>query len=228
LESGVRLPSNWARKSISVELRLLTVQSLPWSEIKKRAGFNTAWQWHRPDALDELKAAAIHKDIWREQGGFVDKGPFAQPDTDVMVQELSRNSETGEVTLRVTPRHGDTVYWDVGADASTASAKLDGTTLTVKDMRVSFLAVDSKGEHDAGVPREWNNQITLKYRIYDSGDDECVELRAAPPAPHPRAGDEAHLATLSRSRTLGMGAQPHAAQVRAHGFRDPAPGSGRG
>lgn len=164
------------------EMRLFTVQSLPWSEIKKRAAINTGWQWHRADALDALKGDCVHKDIWREQGGYVDKGPFPQPDTDVLIQELSRDPDTGEVTLRVTPVHGDTVYYDVGADASTASAKLDGNTIVVKDMQVSFLAVDSKGEHDAGIAKGWANRITLKYRIYQSGDDKCMELRAVPDA----------------------------------------------
>jgi hypothetical protein len=165
-----------------VEARLLTVQSLTWSEVKRRAALNTTWQWHRPDALDDLKADAVHKDIWREQGGFVDKGPFPQPDTDVLWREIARNADTGEVTLNVTPLYGDTVYYDVGADASTASAKMEGNTLVVKDMRVSFLTVDSKKEHDAGAPKDWTNRITIKYRTYDSGDDKCMELRSAPPA----------------------------------------------
>ena len=133
-----------------------------------------------------LKADCLHKDIWREQGGYVDKGPFPQPDTDVLVQGARHATpETGEVTLRVTPVHGDTIYYDVGADASTASAKLEGNTLTVKDMRVSFLAVDSKGEHDPGTPKDWTNRITLKHRIYQSGDDKCMELQAIPDGSHP-------------------------------------------
>ena len=47
-------------------------------------------------------------------------------------------------------------------------------------MRVSFLTVDSTGEHDTGVPTEWANRITLKHRIYDSGDEKRMELRAVP------------------------------------------------
>ena len=164
------------------DVRLFTVQSLPWNEIKKRAAINAAWQWHRPDALDKLKEECLHQDLWREQGGFVDKGPFPQPATDVLVQELSRNEETGEVTLRVTPVHSDTVYYDYGSAASTASAKLEGNSLTVKEMSVSFLAVDSKGEHDAGEAKLWTNRITLKHRIYQSGDDKLMELRALPQA----------------------------------------------
>jgi len=164
------------------EARLFTVQSLPWNEIKRRAAINVQWQWHHPDALDELKSACLHKDSWREEGGFVDKGPFPQPETDVLVKEVHRDAETGEVTLQITPVHGDTVYYDVGADASTASARLEGNTLVIKDMHVSFLAVDSKGQHDPGAAKPWANKITLKHRIYQSGDDKCMELRAIPDA----------------------------------------------
>ncbi|MDY0042892.1 MAG: DUF499 domain-containing protein, partial [Desulforhabdus sp.] len=65
------------------EKRLFTQQSMPWNEIKKRAAANPKWQWHRTDALDSLKDECLHKDIWREEGGFIDKGPFPQPNTTV-------------------------------------------------------------------------------------------------------------------------------------------------
>ena len=109
------------------EQRLFTSQSLPWSEIKKRAAMYPKWQWHRPDALDALKTDCVHRDVWREEGGFVDKGPFPQPTTGVIINETTRDDITGEATLRVAAVHADTVYYDVGAAATTASARLDGS-----------------------------------------------------------------------------------------------------
>ncbi len=162
------------------EQRLFTTQSLPWSEIKLRAATNPKWQWHHPQALEGLKADCLRKDIWREQGGYVDKGPFPAPKTDVLIQEQIRNDDTGEVTLRVTPVDADTVYYDVGSAATTASAKVDAATLKTREMKVSFLAVDSKGEHQAGEPRLWQNRVTLKHRTYQSGADKRLELRCAP------------------------------------------------
>jgi hypothetical protein len=50
-------------------------------------------------------------------------------------------------------------------------------------LRVSFLAVDSTGGHEAGEPVEWTNRITLKSREYVDGDERRMEIRAAPPAP---------------------------------------------
>ena len=64
-----------------VELRLFTQQSMPWKEITRRAATSPAWQWHRPDALDRLKADCLHKDLWREEGTYVNRGPFPKPAT---------------------------------------------------------------------------------------------------------------------------------------------------
>jgi hypothetical protein len=164
------------------EQRLLTQQSMPWNEIRRRAATTARWQWHRPDALDRLKEECLHRDVWREEGGFVDKGPFPQPKTSVTVQEQSRDDDTGEVSLRVTPIHGDTIYWEVGGTATTASAKLDGATFKTKELEISLLALDSTGVHETGEPLTWHNRITQKHRVYQSGADKHMELRAAPPA----------------------------------------------
>jgi hypothetical protein len=164
------------------EQRLFTQQSMPWTEIKRRAATSPKWQWHRPDALDLLKEECLHRDVWREDGGFVDKGPFPQPKTGVSIQEQTRDDDSGEVTLRLTPIHGDAIYWEVGGSATAASAKLDGPTLQTKELQVSFLAVDSTSVHEKGDPVTWHNRITLKYRIYQSGSDKQMELRAAPSA----------------------------------------------
>jgi len=87
------------------------------------------------------------------------------------------------VTLRVTPVHGDTLHAELGAPATPASMKVDGQRFDTADLRVSFLAVGSTGEHETGEPVEWRNRITLQSREYAAGNERRVELRAAPPAP---------------------------------------------
>jgi len=165
-----------------VEARLFTQKSMPWAEIKRRAATNPAWQWHRPDALDKAKQDFTHQDIWREDGAYVEKGPFPKPETQVKLQELSRDDETGTVKLRATPSNGDTVYVEVGGPATTASQRLSGRDYETNELEVSFLAVDSNGVHEAGDPQSWYNKITLKRRVYDDGPNKMLELRAAPPA----------------------------------------------
>jgi hypothetical protein len=164
------------------EQRLFTQQSMPWAEIKRRAATTPKWQWHRPDALDKLKEDLQFRDVWRDNGGFVDKGPFPQPKTSVAVQQQTRDDDSGEAVLRVTATHGDTIYWEVGGTATTASAKLDGNQHKTRELVVSFLAVDSTGVHETGSPTTWRNSITLKHKVFQSGSGKQMELRAAPKA----------------------------------------------
>ena len=174
-----------------VEARLFTQGSMLWTEIRRRAATAPGWQWHRPDALDRMKADCVHKDLWREEGSYVNKGPFPKPAATVRIRELHRDDGTGVVKLRLSPIHADTLYAEVGAEATPASMKLDGRDFETADLKVSFLAVDSTGEHETGEPVEWSNRITLKSREYvdarpgtpEAGDGErMVEIRSAPPA----------------------------------------------
>ncbi|MGH8770510.1 MAG: FN3 associated domain-containing protein, partial [Burkholderiales bacterium] len=164
------------------ETRLFTQQSMLWTEIKRRAASNPKWQWHKTDALDKLKEALVHQDFWRESGGYVDRGPFPQPATAVRVQVLSRDDNTGRCKLRLTAANADTLYAEVGGKATTASQQISGSEYTTEALEVSFLAVDSTGVHETGEPLLWRNTITLKSRLYQSGSDKMLELRAAPSA----------------------------------------------
>ena len=166
-----------------VEARLFTQKSMMWTEIARRAATNPAWQWHRADALERLKADCLHKDIWREEGSYVDRGPFPKPATAVRIRDLSRDDHTGAVKLRLSPVNADLLYAEVGAPATPASEALEGREYETKALRVSFLAVDSKREHDTGEPEEWLNRITLRSREYMDDNERMVEVRSAPDAP---------------------------------------------
>ena len=168
------------------EARIFTQKVMLWSEVKKRASTNTSWQWHHPNALDELKEDMIYKDQWRDQGsGYVEKGPFAPPVTEVLMQELNRDDDTGEVTLRLTPVHGDTIHYEINTSATTASMPVkDARAFKTSDLMVSFLCADSTGQHETGVSKTWNNRITLKSRVFQGANGEkMVELQSAPSAP---------------------------------------------
>ena len=166
-----------------VEARLFTQQSMLWTEIKRRAATAPVWQWHPPAALEKIKADCLHKDLWREEGNYVNKGPFPKPATDVRIQEISRDDGTGLAKLRLSPVHADRLHWEVGAPATPASSQLDGRNFETGSIRVSFLAVDSAGEHETGEPVEWLNRISLQSREYLDGEQRMVEILAAPTAP---------------------------------------------
>lgn len=118
-----------------VEQRLFTQKMMPWSDIKKRAATLTVWQWHLMDALDELKAACLRKEVWREDGGYIEKGPFPKPATTVTVQVLSRDDATGKVKLRLAPVNGDTLYVAVGAPVTIDSQKLEDRIYETSEVR---------------------------------------------------------------------------------------------
>ena len=166
------------------EARLFTQKVMSWSEVRKRAATNPGWQWHRPDALDVLKDSMVHKDQWREQMGYVEKGPFPAPDATVQIQEINRNDDTGEVSLRILPIHGDTVHYEIGQEATTASARVkDFKNFRTSDLSVSFLSVESSGKSESAPPVTWQNRITIKSRTFQQGEDRMAELQAAPAAP---------------------------------------------
>jgi len=165
-----------------VEARIFTQKRMPWSDIKRRSATTIAWQWHRPDALDTLKADCAHKGTWREDGGgYVEKGPFPLPNTDVKISFITRDDKTGTAKLKLSPVNADTIFAEVGGVATSASKRLEDRTYETAEMEVSFLAVDSAGQHKIGEAVSWRNTITIKSRAYRSGKDMMVELKAAPP-----------------------------------------------
>ncbi|MDM8543279.1 DUF499 domain-containing protein [Desulfococcaceae bacterium HSG9] len=159
-------------------------QRAQWSEIKRRAACLAAWQFHRPDALEALKADALRQDIWRDEGGIINKGPFPPPRTEVKIQRLSRDDTTGEATLKITPLHGDTVFYETGdSEPTRSSMKVDSFKgFTVRDLKYKFVCIDSTGKHKKGSSEKWVNTITLKRRIFQQGDNWMVELQAIPNA----------------------------------------------
>lgn len=166
------------------EARLFTQKVMPWSEVKKRSATNAQWQWHRLDALDALKENLVHQEQWREEGGgFVEKPPFPKPQTEIRWLEVSRNSDTGEVLLKLTPVNGDTIHYEIGGTATLESQTVaDAKNFPTQEMMISFLCVDSKGEHEAGPPQTWYNRVTVKSLQYMQGSQKIAELQAAPAA----------------------------------------------
>lgn len=166
------------------EQRLFTQQVMDFAEVKRRSATNPQWQWHLPAALDSLKSRMVLEDAWRENGGLIDKGPFPPPVTSVRPQELKRDDTTGETMLRLVPVHADRVHYEIGAPATTGSAQVpDLQKFTTCELRLSFLAVDSTGQHQTGPPAPWQNRITLRSRFFQQGSQRMCELLAAPPVP---------------------------------------------
>ncbi len=104
------------------EDRLFTQKEMRWNDIKARAASNPVWQWHLPRALDDLKDDLLKKDIWHESGGYIEKPPFPKEKTAVIVQELHRDDATGEATLKLTPKYGDRILYEINSPATATTS----------------------------------------------------------------------------------------------------------
>lgn len=163
------------------EDRLFTRKEMTWNEIKDRAATNPIWQWHHPRALETIKEECIKKDLWREHGGFIEKGPFEKDPTSVKVQKIRSNDETGEVTLKIIPVYGDKVYYEIGGSATTASLEVDDyNNFKTKEIELSFICVDSTDEHQMGDAITWKDDIKIRHKFRETSNGKMLKLESHP------------------------------------------------
>lgn len=160
------------------EARIFTQQRMTWNHILDRVATEPTWQWHKPSALDELKADCIRKGLWIEEGGYLDKEP-PKPSTAVTVFETHRDNDTGEVTLKIQATNGDTVYYEIDDDATTGSAKVvDLSNFKTNELKLTFLCADSNGVYTTGDLFKWTNKVSIKHREFDNNGKRYLELSA--------------------------------------------------
>ena len=140
------------------------------------------WYFLPPGGLETMKSVAIRKDVWRDEGaGYLRKGPFPKEKTSVLVSRIGRNDTTGRVVFQVSAKHGDRVYYEEdGSPATINSPVVQGGRLETTALKVSFLAIDSTGEHETGESREETNPITLKYDYAYRDGARRITLKAVP------------------------------------------------
>jgi len=160
------------------EQRIFTQKRMAWNHILERVATETSWQWHKPDAIEDLKRYCLRNGDWIEEGGYIDKEPPA-PETSVNIIEIHRDDSTGEVTLKVNPINGDTVYYEIDDDATTASSQVkDLSAFKTDELKISFLCVDSKGKNKTGNQYKWTNTVAVKYNTFDKDGKRYVQLEA--------------------------------------------------
>ena len=160
------------------EERIFTQKQMTWNAIKERAATMTAWSWHHPSALDDLKANMLRREEWTEAMGYLDKEPPA-PETFLTVREVHEDENTGEVILKIIPQNGDEIYYEIGQDATKSSLKInDINNFKTKELKLSFLCVDSKVKNPTGKPIEWIRSLKVKYKSYDKNGKQIMELKA--------------------------------------------------
>jgi hypothetical protein len=154
---------------------------MTWNNLKERVATITAWPWHNPRALEDLRDDMLRKGIWIETGGYLDKEPPA-PETSVFVREIGEDKNTGEVTLKIQPHNGDMVHYEINGDATEASMVVEDIhNFKTKELKLSFLCVDSTGKNTTGPVEYWTRKINLQHKIYDKDGKSNVELKATSP-----------------------------------------------
>lgn len=163
------------------EMRIFTQQEMTWNQILERAATEPGWQWYHPNQMDTLKSTCISQDKWREIGGYIRKGPFEKEPTEVAVEQLSYDEDTREFTLKVRGIHGNTVYYDVGAEPSAASAEA-GNPFVTKETELWFLCVDSSKDdpHPTGLAKHFLCSVPLKYDQRVGSQGNVMRLQSHP------------------------------------------------
>ena len=163
------------------EARIFTQKEMTWNQILERAATEASWQWHHPKQMDELKKKCLNSDAWRETGGYIVKGPFDKEPTDVVIEQTEYNEQTGEFTLKVKAVRGDRVYYDLGADPTTASNEVQQQTLTLSEPSAWFICYDTGGEnpHPTGKAKKWLGKAPLRrdQRVNADGNN-VLELQS--------------------------------------------------
>lgn len=159
--------------------RLFTLPEMRREDLKNRAATNPAWPWHHPKALEELIDHCLRTGIWFQAGNYIQKNP-PKEDTSVTVQAIWPDKNKSEATLKIIPRFGDVVHYEYDQPPTTASDKVtDFNNWKTDEMVVYFLCVDSKGTHETGQPYKWVNKVSLRYKVYDAGDEKKIKLEAS-------------------------------------------------
>ncbi|WP_029232559.1 DUF499 domain-containing protein [Butyrivibrio sp. VCB2006] len=158
------------------EARLFTTSEMTYNQIVDRAATEAVWGWYHPDQLDSLKAYCLKTDKWRELGGYLQKGPFEKEPTSVQVSQTSYNEDTEEFTLSVRGI-GGRVYYDIGADPTSASSELTDQVLVTTEPELRFACIDPSGERKTGDIKEFLGEPSLKYGERSTPSGRYFEIR---------------------------------------------------
>ena len=158
---------------------IFTRDKMPWNELVDRTATNTSWIWHHPNALSDLKRDSLDKEIWFEDGNYLDKTP---PKKTTSVNITKKEFETRDNTvLQITPINADTVYYEIGQKPTKASKKVENlSSFEADELIYYFLAVDSTEQNKTGEAVKWINDINLKYQEVMINGKEAIKLEAFP------------------------------------------------
>ncbi len=161
------------------ERRIFTQKEMKWTDILERAATETSWPWYCPTQMGDLRNYCQRRDYWRENFGYIMKGPFAKEPTSVIVEQTDYDVNTNEFTLKLRGRYGSTIYYEVGAEPTMSSKKVSDT-LKTKEVDLYFRCIDESGEHPAGDPLRYICVAPLQYDLRLTPGGQICELKTHP------------------------------------------------
>lgn len=165
------------RKMVEDKLFGQTEAEVRWEDLKDRAARSCRWTWHHPRALDDLKAKVIYEGQWRDNGGYISKGPFAKEPTGIDIKILDYNKETKETAIKVIAKYGDKIYQDSNENVTDKSKLVDNPDfVSLNSYKIYFLCIDTKGEHETGPVKCYKTPLEITHRFLDGKDGQMVEL----------------------------------------------------
>jgi len=213
LEGVQKFTTNTSTESFRVkaEARLFSGGDVVlWSDFKRAAAVMTNWPLHSISALDNLKADCFKKDQWREEGNHVRRGPFPDPDPEVVIRELSVDDK-GVTHLKIEPLHAPSLVFESGDNDPTQSSSPvpTPTNFEAKALRYRFLAFDPDDLTRQSEIKEWSAKLDVKHAIADRGDHKEVTLQALP-----KSGGIAIRYTTDGSSPTSAGASTYDGPIR--------------
>ncbi len=154
-----------------------------WADFKRAAAVNTNWPLHKTSALEDLKVECLRRNIWREEGTHIRRGPFPPSVPEVAIRVLSEQDEgDGHTFLKIEPLHAPAVVFETGdADPTCASSPVPTPArFEATGLRYRFLAIDPNNPSLLGIVKEWSAKVRVKYQLHNRGDHYEVELIALP------------------------------------------------
>ena len=154
-----------------------------WTDIIERAASNPRWIWLPPKGLDEIKAAALADERWREENGYVDKNPPA-PQPMVKVTRIDNDEATGESTLEITAIHaGSAPEIRVAAtpDDLAQADPIDGVQHKTNEAEL-WVQARNPDTGEVSEPERWSGSIHITHERQDNAGVWRVILDAKPDA----------------------------------------------
>ncbi|MBP6949080.1 MAG: DUF499 domain-containing protein [Candidatus Pacebacteria bacterium] len=144
-------------------------KEIQWDNLKENAARYCRWTWHHPRALDDLRTKALAEGLWRDNGGYIQKGPFQKEPTNLDVKFLDYDKVSKGTSVKVSLKYGDQVYQDTNENVTDKSRLVENPDyLTLTGYKTYFLCVDSKGKHETGPVKCYTTPLVITNRIVEN------------------------------------------------------------